>query len=144
MTTLDRLQRLLTSPWFNRTLDALAVALLIAVVVWDVIGPGTRGLATWTLLNGLAAFRLWRLAAVDSITEPFHGRLRASTHPVAQWFDTLVSCPWCLGFWIATGLTWGVWWLTGAYGVVDALIMMWAASAVTGLIASADERLHRW
>lgn len=143
MTTLDRLHRLITDPWFNRVLDLCAVAILVFVVIWDAIGPGARGIATWTLLIGLAAFRLWRLAAIDSITEPIHGRLRASRHPVMQWFDTLVSCPWCLGFWIATGLTWGVWWLTDAYSTVDALIMMWAASAVTGLVASVDERLHR-
>lgn len=95
-------------------------------------------LIVWTALIGLAAFRLWRLAAVDSITEPFHGRLRASTHPVAQWFDSLVSCPWCLGFWLATALTWGVWWLAHPYTAVEAAVMMWAASALTGWLGSDD------
>lgn len=95
-------------------------------------------LIVWTVLIALAAFRLWRLAAVDSITEPFHGRLRASTHPVAQWFDSLVSCPWCLGFWLATALTWGVWWLAHPYTAVEAAVMMWAASALTGWLGSDD------
>jgi hypothetical protein len=97
----------------------------------------------WVILLGLAGFRLWRLAAIDSITEPIHGRLRASTHPVAQWFDTLVSCPYCLGFWITTGLTWGVWWIAHPYTATEAFIMMWAASAMTGLTAGIDEQLHR-
>ena len=46
----------------------------------------------WTLVIGLAAFRLYRIAGVDAITEPFHGRLNASHHPVARWFSDLVSC----------------------------------------------------
>ena len=100
-------------------------------------------LITWTLLLGLAGYRLWRLAAIDSITEPIHGRLRASTHPVVQWIDTLWSCPWCLGFWITTALTWGVWWIAHPFTAVDAFVIMWAGSTITGLTAALDDRLHR-
>lgn len=100
-------------------------------------------LIAWTVLLGLAGFRLWRLAAVDSITYWFHGRLRASTHPVVQWFDTLVSCPWCLGFWITTALTWGTWAIAHPYTATEAFIITWAASTVTGLTATIDERLHQ-
>ena len=96
-------------------------------------------LIAWTVLLGLAGFRLWRLAAVDSITYWFHARLRASTHPVAQWFDTLVSCPWCLGFWITAGLVWGTWALAAPYTTVEAVIITFAASVVTGLTARLDE-----
>lgn len=140
---MNRLTRLVYSPTVNYAVDALAVASLLTFTLTGAIGITSWAPLIWTLLIGLVAFRLWRLAAMDSITEPIHGRLRASTHPVAQWFDTLVSCPWCLGFWLATGLTWGVWALTDAYGTVDAFIIMWAASAVTGLAAGIDDRLHR-
>lgn len=99
-------------------------------------------LITWTLLLGLAGFRLWRLAAIDSITYPIHSRLRASTHPVIQWVDTLWSCPWCLGFWITAALVWGTWAFAAPYTVVEAVIITFAASTVTGLTASLDDRLH--
>jgi hypothetical protein len=89
-----------------------------------------------TVLIALASARLWRLAALDSITEPIHGRLRASTHPVVQWIDTLVSCPWCLGFWINTALVWGIWWLAHPYTAIEAFVIMWAASWITGWAAS--------
>lgn len=52
------------------------------------------------LLAG-AAYRLWRLAAEDDITEPLRVMLPAST-------DDFVECPWCLGFWITAGV-WGSW-----------------------------------
>lgn len=100
-------------------------------------------LITWTILLGLAGFRLWRLAAVDTITYPLHSRLRESTHPVVQWIDSLWSCPWCLGFWITAGLTWGVWAIAHPFTAVDAFVIMWAASTLTGLTAGIDERLHR-
>lgn len=99
-------------------------------------------LITWTVLLGLAGFRLWRLAAVDSITYPIHGRLRASTNRFVQWVDTLWSCPWCWGFWLTAALTWGTWWLIHPYTWQEAIIITFAASTVTGLTATIDERLQ--
>jgi hypothetical protein len=45
-------------------------------------------------LLALASYRLWRLAAEDSILDRPRDRL---PHNVAEF----VECPWCLGFWIS-------------------------------------------
>jgi hypothetical protein len=95
----------------------------------------------WALTIGLAAFRLYRIAGVDTITEPFHGRLNASHHPVARWFSDLVSCPWCIGFWASVGLTAFGWW-AGLYTWQEAIPVALAASTVCGVTASVDQRLH--
>lgn len=96
----------------------------------------------WATLIGLAAFRLYRIAGVDSITEPIHGRLNAARNPVARWFSDLVSCPWCIGFWAAFALT-GTGWALGEFGLFDGLVVALAASTVCGVTASIDQRLQR-
>lgn len=45
-----------------------------------------------------AAYRLWRLAAEDSITDRPRDALVDAT---PGWVDELVACPWCLGWWIS-------------------------------------------
>jgi hypothetical protein len=98
-------------------------------------------LLVWAVVIGLAAFRLYRIAGVDSITEPFHGRLNASQHPAARWFSDLVSCPWCIGFWASVGLTALGWW-ADQFGAYEAVAIALAASTVCGVTASVDQRLH--
>lgn len=97
-------------------------------------------LIIWTILIGLAAFRLWRLAAIDSITEPLHGRINALTTPAGQWLNQLWSCPWCLGFWISAALTAATWWAAAPYSIPEAILITFAASTITGLTARLDER----
>lgn len=97
-------------------------------------------LIIWTAMIGLAAFRLWRLLAIDSITEPIHGRINALTTPAGQWLNQLWSCPWCLGFWISAALTWGTWWAITPYSIAEAILITFAASTITGLTARLDER----
>lgn len=95
----------------------------------------------WAVVIGLAAFRLYRIAGVDSITEPIHGRLNASNHPVAQWVSELVGCPWCIGFWASVALTVaGA--LLGLYTWPEAVPIALAASTVCGVTGSVDQRLH--
>jgi hypothetical protein len=53
-----------------------------------------------SLLIGLASYRIWRLIAIDTITAP----LRRPIKP-GSWVDQLVSCAWCLGFWITIAIT---------------------------------------
>lgn len=53
----------------------------------------------WIAIIGVASYRLWRLVGEDSITQPFRDRLDG-------WPLELVSCPWCLGSWVAFGVTW--------------------------------------
>lgn len=96
----------------------------------------------WAALVGLAAFRLYRIAGVDSITEPIHGRLNASRNPVALWFSDLVSCPWCIGFWASFALVVpGV--LLGEFGIFEGIVIGLAASTICGVTASIDQRLQR-
>lgn len=57
----------------------------------------------WVLVLGLAAYRIWRLVALDSITQ----RLRESTIDEGpEWVGQLLYCPWCLGSWVAFAATW--------------------------------------
>lgn len=95
----------------------------------------------YTLVIGLAAFRLYRIAGVDSITEPFHGRLNASRNRVGQWFSELVSCPWCIGFWASVALSAFGWW-AGLYTWQEAVPIALAASTVCGVTGSVEARLH--
>lgn len=95
----------------------------------------------WAFTIGLAAFRLYRIAGVDTITEPFHGRLNASHHPVARWFSDLVSCPWCIGFWASIALTLPGY-FTGEFDPYDVVVIALAASTVCGVTGSIDQRLH--
>lgn len=57
------------------------------------------------LLSGVVSFRLWRLAALDTITEPLRHRLfGGSTVPAVLWIEQGVACAWCLGFWFNLAL----------------------------------------
>lgn len=85
----------------------------------------------WVVVIGLAAYRLWRLAAEDSITE----RLRESTiDNWPEWVGKLVYCPWCLGSWIAFALTFGV---DVVVGLSAPLLVGLAAAVVVGAVAEA-------
>ena len=95
----------------------------------------------YTLVIGLAAFRIYRIAGVDSITEPFHGRLNASRGRVGQWFSELVSCPWCIGFWASCALTALGWW-AGLFTWQEAIVIALAASTICGITGSIDSRLQ--
>ncbi len=63
----------------------------------------------WTFaLLALAAYRVWRLLAEDSITDKIRWRIYKATGS-REWFIEFVSCPWCLGAWVAVAW-WGAWW----------------------------------
>lgn len=92
-----------------------------------------------TLLIGLAGYRLWRLIAMDVILEQPRDWLydRAEGSRAGEWFVEMISCVWCLG-----------WWLTGLLAATAALVQNWstlefvlvwpAASAVAGLVRVLD------
>lgn len=91
---------------------------------------------------GLGAFRIWRLIAVDTITEPLRDRVfRMAEYKSGNEeryrfkLDEFVSCPWCFGWWIvlATWALWQIW----PHGVVVALTPF-ALSTVVGFLAKAD------
>lgn len=55
-------------------------------------------------LLGLAAYRTWKIAAEDKISEGVRKRYLGRRVRIAQF----VNCPWCFGFWIALAW-WGAW-----------------------------------
>jgi hypothetical protein len=100
-------------------------------------------------LASLAAYRVTRLVTSDKITEPIFDRLRfglerrwyAKHGPIGS--DThfnsklayLLSCPWCLGFWVCGVFTVV---LSVAYGL-DYPILTWLAmSTVVGFLGRID------
>lgn len=80
---------------------------------------------TWGL-SVLATYRLVRLAIEDTIFDETRDKLYpwlARGGPVKQWFLALITCPWCLGVWVAALVTLAsrrdrsvvarvVWWLS--------------------------------
>lgn len=103
----------------------------------------------WSILIGLAAFRLWRLWAVDSISafvrEPIHRLLvpeaanRINGIPVVEvssWRARaweLFTCLWCSGSWCALALTAAA---DRAVGVGAPVLVALAAAAVTGIVGA--------
>ncbi len=87
----------------------------------------------------LAAYRLFRLAAWDTITEPIrwwvtgyddHGGMRRRR---PDWIGDLWGCPFCLGFWISAALV-GAWWWEPGWTLAVALVF--AVSAGCALVAT--------
>lgn len=63
------------------------------------------------LLVGFAA-RLTRLAVVDDIAEPARvAVVRAVPIRLVDWAQSLVSCPFCIGFWLSAAVvaSWAAW-----------------------------------
>lgn len=82
----------------------------------------------WTILIGLASYRLWKLAAEDAIAEtPREWVLARSPERMRE----LVECPWCLGSWVAFGVTWAV---DAAVGLPAPVLVGLAAAAIVGMI----------
>lgn len=82
------------------------------------------------LLIGAASYRLWRLAAQDLITEPLRDRWLTRA---PQWVDDLISCGWCLGSWIAFGVTWAT---DAVAGLSLPVLTALAAAVVVGALGS--------
>lgn len=81
------------------------------------------------LLIGATAYRVWRLIAVDSITST----PRLKLIKPGSWLDTLVSCPWCLGSWIAFGITA---WVALAYDLPYPWLAAGGAAVTTGILGT--------
>lgn len=73
------------------------------------------------LVSAFAGARMWRLLAVDEIALPFRNRYYRVMSRWYDWADSLLRCPFCMGFWLTliwtlTGLAWGdtIWWWVAA------------------------------
>lgn len=101
------------------------------------------------ILLALACYRVTRLVTTDKITEPIFDRLRFGLEH--RWYakhgpegsDThfnsklafMLSCPWCLGFWISGVATLLV---SLAYGLDYPIITWFALSTVVGFLGRFD------
>jgi hypothetical protein len=94
------------------------------------------------LLVGLAA-RLIRLTVVDTIAGPARdlvrrAGLRAAGDRGLVWADDLISCPFCIGWWISVGVV-GSWLAAGGTLVWQAVAAAFTLSYVAGhLVAALD------
>lgn len=77
-----------------------------------------------------AAYRLWRAAAEDTITDRPRDRLVEGRPGL----DDFIACPWCLGFWISAA-TWAAYQRAPERTV--ALAAPWAISTAVGVLAHA-------
>lgn len=99
------------------------------------------------VLLALAAYRLWRLAARDSITADAREAVTGYDDDHAPALDeaprktprvylsALLRCPWCLGFWLSLA-TACVYWAAPHAALVIAFPL--AVSAVVGLLGKLD------
>lgn len=81
----------------------------------------------YTVLIGLASYRIWRLLAEDTILEPFRLWL-----PDWDWIGDWLYCPWCSGSWVAFGLTWIV---DAVAGLRMPVLVGLAAAVIVGWVA---------
>lgn len=83
------------------------------------------------LLSALAGARTWRLLAVDDIALPFRNLYYKLFGRWYEWADGLLTCPFCMGFWVtAAWLLVGL--LTGGHIVWVFLAGCFAANFVGG------------
>lgn len=85
------------------------------------------------IVLGMVSYRLWRMAAIDSIFD----RLREKVLPPTGFFREMVDCPWCLPTWI-NGVAALLLAFLGAMSFASALVVWLVASTVTGVIGRGD------
>lgn len=82
----------------------------------------------WDTLAGLVRLREWATGrGFDD-----RGQVVVLDHRRPEWIDQLLSCPWCLGWWVCltTAFSWWAW-----PTVTLAIALPLALSAVVGLVA---------
>lgn len=90
-----------------------------------------------TLLLALAAYRSWRLLAQDEITD--RPREWVLSRLPGVWGDEarlFVSCPWCLGAWVAIG--WWAAWMMWPDATLTATVPFVLSSAVGLIVRNLD------
>ncbi|WP_223700650.1 DUF1360 domain-containing protein [Sutcliffiella deserti] len=104
----------------------------------------------WFILLGLASFRLTRLIVSDKITyflrRPFveeveevdeNGEMESyliiKGKGIRAWIGELISCHWCTGVWVTTGL----FFLYKFYPFLgESVLVIFAAAGVAGIVES--------
>jgi Protein of unknown function (DUF1360) len=95
----------------------------------------------------LVTFRLARAIAIDKIGEPLRGWLYRSgaKRKLGSWAFALITCPYCIGTWIALLATgWWVWLISDDWPGIGTFMVVWFATAgLQALLTSIDLRLIR-
>jgi len=94
--------------------------------------PGLIPLWLWLVIDGAAAYRLWRLLAHDTFPPVARARDAVLVRYGDRWPGELLTCPWCLGWWVSVLVVAGTalvpgWWLPAAAALT--------LSTVVGLMA---------
>lgn len=90
------------------------------------------------VVDALASYRLTRLIVEDKITDGIrekvrHAAMRSVDSPgTAAKINTLLSCPWCVGWWVACGVVVA---RKVAPRIWEPVATALALSATTGIIA---------
>lgn len=92
----------------------------------------------WFLVGVLAAFRITRLLAIDTLLEPWRDRL-VDSMPAESKLSYLIECPFCVGWWVALAV---VFVLAGWGDVGRWALLPWAVAGGQALLASVDARLN--
>lgn len=83
---------------------------------------------TWIIVLSLGSYRVWRLAALDTITAPIRDRM-------GDRLAEYVSCPWCPTVPIAAATTWVA---DLTVGLPAPVAIGAAVAAVTAVLADLD------
>lgn len=89
-------------------------------------------MTVWAL-STLAAYRLWRLLALDDLPGVAEAREAIYDRAPERWADA-IACPWCLGWWCCVAVFAAVW-LAGTPLTLPP-VQVAAASTVVGLIGA--------
>lgn len=94
----------------------------------------------YSILVGVAAYRLFRITAIDTITEPLRDWLYDDGGAVREFLGDLNGCPWCSGWWWSLGLAYAVaeW---QDYGAIECALVALVGSVVCGVTHHAVERI---
>jgi hypothetical protein len=94
-----------------------------------------------SVLIGAAAYRAWRIIALDQITDPIRVWLIRREGRFWEFVGDLIGCVFCLGFWMA-GIG-AILVSFGRWSVIETVVVWAAASAVAGLLGEVDGLLTR-
>ena len=92
------------------------------------------------------AWRGTRLVTHDTLTEPLRNQ-------GPQWWRTFLSCPYCVGFWIAIAAAASGWWAHAYAGDLTQSIYVWAGIAcgtnlawatLVATTATVGDRVNEW
>jgi hypothetical protein len=95
-------------------------------------------LLAYAVLIGLAAYRLFRMGALDTIFDRPREWLYDREGQPWEFLADLVYCPWCIGWW-CSGLLSGLVSWHESYGWVSFVLLWCASSTVCGLVKRLDQ-----